>query len=391
MRVLHLTTEFPPLVFGGIGTSVGGLVTGSARAGIDVGVQLVEATPASESGYNWYGYGYRGTGVGVFRRSAARASGIEFLWTSSADAEDAGVHFSERWRADVVHVHTATLWYVAQAIMKRGTPVIFHVHAVERAELEITQDPTFYSGAQDLAIESASRVVALSRSEAKLLGHYYPLAVDRVRVVGNGIADSPSARRSVLRRRPTGSPMVMYCGRPVARKGIRELFSAIPMVLGEVPEVRWVLVGVPPLSNDHEASRHWVGKGVDSYPSPLHFTGWLLPDRVAEWYGAADILVLPSHYEPFGMVILEAMLHGLAIVATRTGGPAEILDDGRTGILVPPRDVEALGRAIVSLAADAGLRHRMGRAAADEVRRKWLWSTKVREMRAVYSELTSSP
>jgi glycosyltransferase involved in cell wall biosynthesis len=69
-------------------------------------------------------------------------------------------------------------------------------------------------------------------------------------------------------------------------------------------------------------------------------------------YTAADVLVVPSRYEPFGMVILEGMLYGLAIIAADVGGPAEILEHGRTGLLFPPRDVNALSRALQCLLDD---------------------------------------
>jgi glycosyltransferase involved in cell wall biosynthesis len=86
------------------------------------------------------------------------------------------------------------------------------------------------------------------------------------------------------------------------------------------------------------------------------------------------------------MVILEGMLYGLPIVAAAVGGPSEILDHGRTGILCPPKDAEALADAILKLVMDAPLRQRIGVAAAAEVRFKWLWPHVVRKMRGVYRE-----
>jgi glycogen synthase len=103
-------------------------------------------------------------------------------------------------------------------------------------------------------------------------------------------------------------------------------------------------------------------------------------------YASADILVVPSRYEPFGMVILEGMLHGLAIVAADVGGPAEILEHGRTGLLFPPRDVMALSSALQRLLKNPEERNALGRAAARQVRRKWLWKHLVPPMLDVYRE-----
>lgn len=99
-------------------------------------------------------------------------------------------------------------------------------------------------------------------------------------------------------------------------------------------------------------------------------------------------MAVPSWYEPFGMVILEGMLYGLPIVAAAVGGPSEILEHGRTGILCPPKDAEALGDAILKLVIDSRLRRQIGIAAAEQVRDKWLWPHVVRKMREVYREAT---
>src|SRR5436190_17411334 len=105
-----------------------------------------------------------------------------------------------------------------------------------------------------------------------------------------------------------------------------------------------------------------------------------------EWYDSTDILVVPSWYEPFGMVILEGMLNGLAIAASAVGGPMEILQNGRTALLFPPKNVESLGHALLRLVTDESLRTRLGSAAAAEVRRRWLWPQIVQKMQAVYQE-----
>jgi glycosyltransferase involved in cell wall biosynthesis len=107
---------------------------------------------------------------------------------------------------------------------------------------------------------------------------------------------------------------------------------------------------------------------------------------MASWYASADILAVPSRYEPFGMVILEGMLYGLGIVASDVGGPAEILEHGRTGLLFPARDVAALSNALQRLLRYPGERYSLGRAAARQVRSKWLWKDLVRPMLEVYQE-----
>ena len=230
-----------------------------------------------------------------------------------------------------------------------------------------------------------ARIIALTRSERELLKHYCPGVEKRVRVVGNGIEEIAIASR--VKDRDWGAPIVLFSGRFVERKGIRELIEAISIVLAQAPAVRFVLAG---------GHRHCTGAQMESWLLPprlyphreqITFTGWLTPPEMAKWYRAADILVVPSWYEPFGMVILEGMLHGLAVAASAVGGPAEILDHGRTGVLFVPRDAAALAEAVLRLAKDPDDRVRIAEAGARDVRENWLWSRIVEKMRRVYKEL----
>jgi glycosyltransferase involved in cell wall biosynthesis len=178
----------------------------------------------------------------------------------------------------------------------------------------------------------------------------------------------------------------LYTGRFVERKGVRELIAAIPRVLEHAPETRFVLASGHRHCSGAEMEHWWLPPELQEYRSRIHFTGWLTPEQLAGWYAAADVLVVPSWHEPFGMVILEGMLYGLPIAAADVGGPAEILEHNRTGVLFAPRDVEALAQEVTRLVMEPDLRRRIGTAAADEVRHKWLWPHIVSTMRDVYLE-----
>jgi len=152
-----------------------------------------------------------------------------------------------------------------------------------------------------------------------------------------------------------------------------------------VPNVRFVLAGGYGTADQIQGA--WLDTTLQPYRSQIHFTGWLTPDKVSAWYQRADILVMPSWYEPFGMVILEGMLHGLPIAATSVGGPVDILEHERNALLFPPRDVEGLTDAILQFVRKPDLRQRIGREAAKEVRQNWLWPKIVKKMSAVYADL----
>jgi glycogen synthase len=392
MRVLHLTTEYPPVIYGGLGTAVGGWVTASANSGITTGVLLVEGILLTEGGTTGYGTAPHASGRG---KPVVDRHGISFFQASWADAVPVALDLMRAWRPDVVHLHTAMLWYVAEAIQRiTRAPIVYHVHSVDRAEYEIGQEPNqwlAHSHAQEAAIAAADRLIAISRSEHDLLLRYYPACWDRITTIGNGIRATAAGSRSARmprRRRSDADVVVLYSGRLVERKGIRDLIAAIPRVLQAASSTQFVLAGGPPGVPGRDLAREWLPPTVHADSAArVHFTGWLSPADLTGWYQAADVLVVPSRYEPFGMVVLEGMLHALPIVACDSGGPAEILEHDHTGLLFPPQNHERLAAHIVALVQNPSLRARLGRAAAREVRDTWSWPTLVGKMREVYDHL----
>jgi glycosyltransferase involved in cell wall biosynthesis len=365
MRVLHLTTEFPPIIYGGLGTAVGGMVKASAQAGIETCVMLVGG----------------GSGYGQTGESTTTIFSCDFTDTLATL-----LPLVRQWQPDVIHLHVFWLWWLAKDIRDQtGIPLVYHVHSLDRAEYDYGEGPpeclTQWQVQQQAILES-DRVIALSQHERQLLLEYCPGAVDRVRVVGNGIEPLSAA----FDQRPNSAPIVLYSGRFVERKGVRELLAAIPLILRHVPNTQFVLAGGHRDCPGEEMARWWLPPDLDKWRKQIHFTGWLPPDKVANWYQKADILAVPSWYEPFGMVILEGMIHGTAIAATAVGGPAEILEDERTGLLCPPRDVVSLAQILLRLLQDQPLRQHLSHNARLEVEQKWQWPFLMKKMLAVYQE-----
>ena len=394
MRILHVTTEFPPVIFGGLGTAVGGLVNASAAAGLSVAVLLIGGVlEVGEHGYGQPRVSKHDPGHSP--HGVVGPGGVTFFQISPCDSVEEAVQVAKRWRPDILHLHTAWVWPHARAILDQtGIPLVYTVHSVDRAEYEIGHELGHileHCVEQEIAINRAARMIALTKDEAKLLRHYYPTSRSRIRVVGNGIDDSEVACDSAAYKRTTDSPMVLYTGRLVERKGIRDLVAAIPYVLERAPQARFVFAGGPPPLSGEEVARQWLSEACLRYRDRIYFTGWLSTAALEQWYCAADVQVVPSRYEPFGMVVLEGMLYGLPIVASAVGGPRQILRHGQTGLLYPPKDVSALGDSILKLVMNPSLRRSLGAAAAAEVRKKWLWRAMVSRMNGVYSEARVVP
>lgn len=374
MRVLHLTTEYPPVIYGGLGTAVGGLARASAAAGIDVAVLVVGEGLTS---------GYR-TAAGSGSRRFGDGSSVAVFTTPWAGAAENALRLVRAWAPDVIHLHVFWLWGITDYLHEQtGTPVAYTVHSLDVAEYELGRGPAECLqqwSVQETAIGNAAIVIAPTRSERELVTRYCPQVAKRLVVAGHGIDDvagpTPSGRSS--------APTVLFAGRFVDRKGIRDLLEAIPLVSQRVPNVHFVLAGGDRGATAAEVEAWWTPADLRPYRANVTFTGWVSQDEMVALYERADILVVPSWYEPFGMVVVEAMRHGLAIAASAVGGPAEILDDDRTGALFPPHDVPSLARTLIRLASDSSLRRRLGDAAMEEAREHWLWSRKIERYRDVY-------
>jgi glycogen(starch) synthase len=380
VRVLHLTTEFPPIIYGGLGTATGGLVKALARSGVDVAVLLIGS--ASGSCYREFA---PDPAVVPRRRRGCGAMILEASWFEDIESLASRVR---RWGADVLHLHSFWLWPIAQALRDRlGLPLVYTVHSLDRAEYELGAGPPQCIGQwieQEAVIYGADIVISLTRHERELLAQYCPGVDDRIRIVGNGIEDAPIRWPTERTRRP--APTVLFSGRFVDRKGIWELIGAIGIVLAVAPDVRFVLAGGHRGCPAEQMEAWLLPDSLRPYRSQIRFTGWLTPQQMAEEYRAADILVVPSWYEPFGMVVLEGMIHGLAVAAAAVGGPAEILRDGETGLLFPPCDAEALAQAILRVTRATDFRLQLAEAGARDVRENWLWPCIVQKMQRVYDE-----
>jgi glycogen synthase len=386
--VVHITSEYPPVHFGGLGTAVAGLTRAQSEVCARVLVMLVYGEGA---GYG-YGYGYRyGYGYATARTgnlspaTEAAASGVELVHLSWGEALTTGPSIVSARRALLVHLHSSWLWPIAAAIRDAtGLPIVYTAHSIDRSEVEHGEWLP-HGSIQDQVFAGADRVIALSNSERRCLARHYPEVDGRVRVVGNGIHTTP---RTPVKRHDHNGATVLYVGRFGTRKGIRDVIEAVPATLARVPAARFVFAGGASPDDGPVKAAAWVPPRLRRYQARMTFLGWQHPrsQAVRDCYATADVLVVPSRYEPFGMVVLEGMLAGQAIAAAGVGGPGELLRHGRNALLYAAGDVDALAAAIVRLLKDVSLRRRLGVAARAEVRARWTWSRILPTVVKVYED-----
>jgi glycosyltransferase involved in cell wall biosynthesis len=206
------------------------------------------------------------------------------------------------------------------------------------------------------------RVTALSKSSARLISTAWPGLAGRLRVIGNGWeprSGRPSARLS--------RPFVLCASRLLPYKGIDVLLVAWRDLGLDRKDFRLVLCGADYGDPHYKNLAAGLGLGRD-----VRFMGEVGPRRLLGLMRSCSFLVLPSRHEAFGMAAIEAMSCGKPVIATRSGGPQEIISHGREGLLTPPFDPKRLAAGIGRLIADAGLRRRLGEGARRKAERfRW--------------------
>ena len=246
--------------------------------------------------------------------------------------------------------------------------------------------------AQEQALAQADSIIAPSQAVARLLIDHEPELKTRLQVVALGIEDSDLARRAAQTRAQRTNGPVLYVGRFADIKGTAELFTAIPQILNHVPSTHFVIAGGIPDNRKAEARwlRRWSAMAPVESQKRVHFAGWLSHQALAQKYWDARILISPSWFETFGLVVLEAMLHGMAICATRTDSIAELITHERTGLLAVPRDIDTIVRNTVALLEQPERAVELGATAATTARRYHLWPNVIHKLTAAYQGLYST-
>lgn len=385
MRVLIVSWEFPPLVVGGLGRHVGQLARQLAGLGHDVRVLTRGARPEPER--------QSVDGVTVWR-AAADELAIDFgsesvlAWTQAFEHSltRAGLLLVAGWRPDVIHAHD---WLVAQTARTlrqvTGSPVVVTVHATEHGRQQgwLTEPvPRAIHSVERWLCREADAVIACSRFMARQVSELFQLHPGQVRVIGNG-ADPTESRSQVetcARRVYEGKPLLVFAGRLVHEKGLQELIKALPLLREELPGLRLVVAGAGQQLADQQdrATRYGVSDLIS-------WAGFLDAAELNQLLAAADLVVVPSLYEPFGMVALEAQLAGTPVAVSDTGGLAELVEPGRTGLRFAPQSPAAIATAVREVMADPAAARRWAAAACQRARDEFGWAAVASRTAEVYA------
>jgi glycogen synthase len=389
MRVLILSWEYPPLIEGGLARHVRKLAENLVAQGVEVHVLArgLETHPAEEEL----------DGVIVHRvREPERPRDLsEFVtWVEhmNADMLAVGVEVGDRYDFDLVHGHD---WLVAVAgdhlANRFRCPLAVTIHATEygRHQGWVDKHPQSHiHGVERWMANRADSVIACSAYMREHISDIYGLEEQRIAVIPNGIDPAdlvPVDDLETLRSRfaAPDERLVLLVGRLVYEKGFQLALEALPGLIERVGNVRFIVAGSGTAEQElrEQASR----LGLDDHGK---FLGWIGDDVLHSLYRISDLTVVPSIYEPFGLVALEAMASGCPCLVADTGGLREVVPNDDVGLRFRSRDPDSLGQMAERLLTEDDLRDRLVAEASEHVL-TFDWADVARQTAELYRGLAA--
>jgi glycogen(starch) synthase len=376
LRILMLSWEYPPVLVGGLGRHVHALATSLAAAGHQVTVVTRHAGDAPLDEIR--------EGVRVVRApedppTFPLATPSLLAWTMAFNhaLTRAALHACLADSYDLIHAHDWLVTHTAVTLRDHlGVPLVATIHATEAGRhqgwLPEDMNKAIHTVEYWLGHEAA-RLIACSEYMRWEVSHLLDLTADKITVIPNGVHSgtwqaAPRAVAQARARYAAEGPMIGFAGRLVYEKGVQHIIEALPALRAEHPGLRLVIAGDGPYKSElqTQVNRMRLERAV-------HFAGFVgneLPATLA----ATDSVVVPSIYEPFGMIALEAAAAGAPLAVAATGGLAEIVQPGVTGLTFPAADPDALAESVTRLLADRHTARRMAREARAMVSARYHWT-----------------
>ncbi len=326
----------------------------------------------------------------------------EFVEGIKAFAAEKGIHY------DVIHSHYWMSGLAAIPLSEAwgGTPIVQMFHTLGEMKNRIAQSPAERESAERIAAEKrilarADRVVVSTLAEQTQLRFLYKANGSNFEIIPPGVDTShfypiPADEAKMFVGLQPHDHMVLFVGRIEPLKGVDTLIRAMSCLKfkNRLGRVHLAIIGgepdVSPAQMTAEMARLQKLSDDLCMGQMVLFLGKRSQDTLPYYYSAAEVLVMPSHYESFGMVALEAMACGTPVIASDIGGLGFLVQDGETGFTIPDGDSDLLCEKLSSLLMDRALREQMGRRAA-EVAQSYSWDNIARQIVGVYEEVTTVP
>jgi glycogen(starch) synthase len=387
-NILMLSWEYPPALVGGLGRHVHALATTLAAAGHAVTVATRQSAGSPRDEY--------AEGVRVVRAAedppgfpADPANLLPWTMAFNHALTRAALGASRTTRYDVVHAHD---WLVAHAGVTLAehleVPLIATIHATEagrhQGHLPEQHNRTIH-GVERWLTGRATRTIVCSEYMRGEVRREFDVPAEQTDVVHNGVdvlrwhARPRAVAAARARFADPAAPLLTVAGRLVYEKGVQYAIAAVPRLRLRHPGLRLIVAGDGPYRAELEELAAAAGVA-----DAVTFTGFLGGHDLPALMAASDCYLVPSVYEPFGMVALEAAAVGTPVAVAATGGLAEIVEDGVTGVTFAPKDPDALADAVSGVLLDTDYARTLARRGRRRAREDFNWPAIAARTTAVY-------
>ncbi len=309
-------------------------------------------------------------------------------------------------RYDVIHSHYWLSGLAAESLqMAWGIPFVHMYHTLGEMKNRIARSPEEKEGDYRLdgerrVLEHAQRIIAATMAEKAQLEWLYKANGRKISIIPPGVDTShfypiPVDEAKSYIGLPPNERMILFVGRIEPLKGVDTIIRAMAhLKLSDISKRHPVHLAI--IGGDPDASPEQMNAEMLRLQQMCHdlcmdrmvvFLGKRGQDTLPYYYSAAEALVMPSHYESFGMVALEAMACGTPVIASQVGGLAFLVQDGVTGYSIPDQDPDALADSLKKLLGDTSVRTEMGKRAADYAR-EYSWPLISTQILDVYREIS---
>lgn len=388
-----LSWEYPPVIEGGLARHVRKLSEHLVADGVEVHV-LTRSGAHGRRIEQRHGVTVHRVPQPDFPRDVPAFLG----WVAELndDLRRRAAQLREALRFDVVHSHDWLVAGAARAVARdAGLPWLTTVHATEygRHQGWVDRHPqSAIHAAERAMVRDADHIVTCSLYMRGHVAQVFGVPRAKITPLPNGIdtADLTPATGDLARLRARfaapGQRLVLLVGRLVYEKGFHLALDALAPVITQLGNVRFVVAGTG--SAEAELRRQAQRLGLTRAGA---FLGWVGDDMLHSLYRVADLCIVPSIYEPFGLVALEAMASGCLCIVADTGGLREVVPaDGTVGLRFPSRDAAALSELLAAVLRDDARRARLVAQAREHVLR-FDWGMVARETHGVYRQLVAGP
>lgn len=390
VTVFMLSWEFPPRIIGGIAAHVHDLALALGQLNLDVKVITCDFPGAKD--YEEI------DGISVHRIDSYKYPTSNFaswVYMMNLNMQEYAIHLIrdeiEKGKTCVLHSHD---WLVAKVAIGLKhlfrIPLLATIHSTEhgrRKGIHSEYQRMIHQTELWLASE-AWRVICCSAYMAEQVSQLFHVPLTRIDTIPNGVnaaqyATVPPSPTFKLQYADRNEKLVLYVGRLVYEKGVSVLVDAVNLVQ-QKSNAKFVIVGDGYMRDRLVDQARRVGA-----MNKMFFTGFLDEASVKKLYRVADVFVIPSLYEPFGIVALEGMASGAPLVASGVGGLAEIITHDETGVLVYPDNPESLAWGINRVLTDPGYAQWLRENALEHVITAYNWNAIAATTSTVYDQIVS--